>query len=290
MKVLVTGGSSGQLHSELLRTCPGAIEIVDTGTERLDITDAQAVDAAVADSSAECIVNAAAYTAVDKAEEEGNIDAAFAVNEHGVVNLAKAASAASARLIHVSTDFVFGDMPATPIRPDAPTDPVSVYGKSKLAGEMHLQEMMAGNSLIVRTAWVYSSFGNNFVKTMLRLMNERDEVGVIADQIGSPTWANGLATALWRAVETNSTGIMHWTGAGVASWYDFAQAILEEGREYGLINNDKVVVNPLRTDQYPTPAARPSYSVLETSVTRAELGIKPVHWREELRQMLRELT
>ncbi len=290
MKVLVTGGTTGQLYSELLRTCPDAIEIVSTGGERLDITDASAVDAAVSDLSPAYIINAAAYTAVDNAEEEKNRDAAYAVNEHGVANIATAAASAGAGLIHVSTDFVFGDMPATPIRTDAPTDPVSVYGKSKLAGEQRLLALMPQDSLIVRTAWVYSSFGNNFVKTMLRLMNERDEVGVIADQVGSPTWANGLAAALWRAVETKSTGILHWTGAGVASWYDFAQAILEEGKACGLIDNDRVFVNPLRTDQYPTPAARPSYSVLETSVTRAELGIKPVHWREELREMLRELT
>ncbi len=290
MRVLVTGGTSGQLYSELLRTCPDSLELLTTGSERLDITDSTAVQNVVSDLSPAYIINAAAYTAVDNAEDESNIDAAYAVNEHGVANLATAASAAGAGLIHVSTDFVFGDMPATPIRPDAPTDPVSVYGKSKLAGEQRLSTLMPNDALIVRTAWVYSSFGNNFVKTMLRLMNERDEVGVIADQVGSPTWAHGLAAALWRGVETKSTGIMHWTGAGVASWYDFAQAILEEGRHCGLIDNDRIFVNPLRTDQYPTPAARPSYSVLETSVTRAELGIKPVHWREELREMLRELT
>ena len=136
---------------------------------------------------------------------------------------------------------------------------------------------------------MYSSFGNNFVKTMLRLMSERDELGVIADQIGSPTSAKGLATALWRALEKNSSGIMHWTGAGVASWYDFAQAIMEEGIALGLLERP-VFINPLRTDQYPTPAERPPYSVLETTVTRAELELTPIHWREELRAMLRELS
>lgn len=289
MRVFITGGSGGQLYCELLRSCPQGIEIIDQGEQRLDITDEASVQQVIKQAAPEYIINAAAYTAVDKAEDEENIAAAFAVNEQGVVNLARAARTCDARLIHVSTDFVFGQTVATPIPTDAPTNPVSIYGKSKLAGEKRLQEMMPGESLIVRTAWVYSSFGNNFVKTMLRLMSERDELGVIADQVGSPTSANGLATAIWRALEKRSSGIMHWTGAGVASWYDFAQAIMEEGVALGLLEKP-VFINPLRTDQYPTPAARPPYSVLETTVTRAELELKPVHWREELRQMLRELS
>lgn len=289
MRVFITGGSDGQLYCELLLSCPQGVEIIDQGEQRLDITDQASVERVIKQAAPEYIINAAAYTAVDKAEDEENIAAAFAVNEQGVVNLAQAARACDARLIHVSTDFVFGQTAATPIPTDAPTDPVSIYGKSKLAGEKRLQEMMPGESLIVRTAWVYSSFGNNFVKTMLRLMSERDELGVIADQVGSPTSANGLATAIWRALEKRSSGIMHWTGAGVASWYDFAQAIMEEGVALGLLEKP-VFINPLRTDQYPTPAARPPYSVLETTVTRAELELKPVHWREELRQMLRELS
>jgi len=289
MRVFITGGRNGQLYGEMLRSCPAGIEIIDQGEQRLDITDEALVERLITESKPEYIINAAAYTAVDKAEEEQNIAAAYAVNEQGVVNLAQAACACDARLIHVSTDFVFGQTPATPISPDAPTDPVSVYGKSKLAGEKQLQEIMPQTSLIVRTAWVYSSFGNNFVKTMLRLMSERDELGVIVDQIGSPTSAKGLATALWRALDKKSTGIMHWTGAGVASWYDFAQAIMEEGIALGLLEKP-VFINPLRTDQYPTPAERPPYSVLETTVTRAELELKPIHWREELREMLRELS
>ncbi len=289
MRVFITGGSSGQLYCEMLRSCPAGVEIIDQGEQRLDITDEALVKQLIKESNPQYIINAAAYTAVDKAEEEHNITAAYAVNEQGVVNLAQAACACNARLIHVSTDFVFGHTPATPISPDAPKDPVSVYGKSKLAGERRLQEIMPHASLIVRTAWVYSSFGNNFVKTMLRLMSERDELGVIADQIGSPTSAKGLATALWRALDKKGTGVMHWTGAGVASWYDFAQAIMEEGVALGLLDRP-VFINPLRTDQYPTPAARPPYSVLETTVTRAELELTPIHWREELRQMLRELS
>lgn len=291
MKVLITGGSNGQLHSELLRTCPDHYSIVDTGTKRLDITDAAAIDAAVSTSKPDCIINAAAYTAVDKAEEDQQN--AYAVNDKAVGYLIDAAASVQAHLVHVSTDFVFGSAHSSglisPLQPDALTQPVSVYGKSKLAGEQRLLEHYTSDSLIVRTAWVYSSFGNNFVKTMLRLMKEREEIGVIADQIGSPTWANGLAMALWSACEKRSTGIMHWTGAGVASWYDFAQAIMEEGLATGLLDKP-IRINPLRTDQYPTPAERPSYSVLETSVTRAELELPAIHWREELRKMLQELS
>jgi len=287
MKVMITGGRNGQLYSELQRTRPDGIELVDTGEQRLDITDAAAVKSLIEDARPDCLINAAAYTAVDKAEEDEEL--AFAVNDTAVGYLADALSAIDAHFIHVSTDFVFGPGQGSPYLPGANTDPISVYGKSKLAGERRLMQTCPGSALIVRTAWVYSAFGNNFVKTMLRLMKERDELGVIADQVGSPTWARSLAEALWAAAGKRSTGIMHWTGAGVASWYDFAQAIMEEGVAAGLLEGP-VRVSPLRTDQYPTPAARPPYSVLETSVTRAELELPAVHWREELRSMLQELS
>jgi dTDP-4-dehydrorhamnose reductase len=166
---------------------------------------------------------------------------------------------------------------------------VSVYGKTKLAGERILADKLPDSSLVVRTAWVYSSHGANFVKTMLRLMKERGEVGVIADQIGSPTWANALARALWSAAEQRAAGVMHWTGAGAASWYDFAVAIAEEAHQLGLLDKN-VTINPLTTEQYPTPAARPHYSVLELTRTWNQLGIKAAHWREDLRTMLKELT
>lgn len=289
MKALITGGRNGQLYSELLRTCPDSFGIVDHGLDRLDVTDADAINAVVSDHKPDFIINAAAYTAVDTAEVEQQ--QAYAVNDEAVGYLIDAASANNVHLIHVSTDFVFGPAQSqgSPLLPAAQTDPVSIYGKSKLAGEQRLQANYSEHSLIVRTAWVYSSFGNNFVKTMLRLMREREELGVIADQVGSPTWANSLAEALWKACDKRATGIMHWTGAGVASWYDFAQAIMEEGLAAGLLETP-IRINPLRTDQYPTPAARPSYSVLETSVTRAELNMPAIHWREELRLMLQELS
>lgn len=286
MKAFITGCSRGQLHWELARTLPEGIERVDW-PERLDITDRDKVMQAVGDMQPDIIINAAAYTAVDKAESETEL--AMRLNADAVQFLAEAAGAVDAHLLHVSTDFVFGEGDGSPFTEDAEVAPVSVYGKTKLAGEQILARLMPDTSLCMRTAWVYSSNGNNFVKTMLRLMNERGEVGVIADQVGSPTWANSLARALWRAAQLKASGTLHWTGAGVASWYDFAVAIYEEGRERGLIDRD-VVVNPLTTEQYPTPAARPHYSVLELTRTWQRLDLQACHWRDDLRSMMKELT
>lgn len=286
MRVFVTGSERGQLYWELQRTCPAGVELL-TLPDRLDITQRDAVQQAMQDLQPDVIINAAAYTAVDKAETEQA--QAQEVNTFAVESLALAATSINARLVHVSTDFVFGTGNGAPFTENANVAPVSVYGKTKLAGEQILQRSMPDSSLIVRTAWVYSSHGNNFVKTMLRLMNERGEVGVIADQIGSPTWANALARALWQGAQRESTGVMHWTGAGVASWYDFAVAIAEEARQLSLITRP-VVVKPLTTEQYPTPAARPHYSVLALTDTWKQLDMQAEHWREDLRAMLRELT
>ncbi len=286
MRVFITGSSRGQLHWELRRTVPDTATICEW-PERLDITDRDAVLHVISELAPDVIVNAAAYTAVDTAESEP--EAAARVNTEAVESLSMAARQVGAHLIHVSTDFVFGPGDGAPFVENAHVAPVSVYGKTKLAGEQVLLTHMPDTSLIVRTAWVYSSNGANFVKTMLRLMNERGEVGVIADQVGSPTWANSLAHALWRAAELRTAGIAHWTGAGVASWYDFAVAIAEEGRLAGLIDRD-VIVKPLTTEQYPTPAARPHYSVLELTSTWQRLGRVAAHWRDDLRTMLKELT
>lgn len=286
MRVFITGSDSGQLHWELLRTIPSNVTLLKL-PERLDITDRERVLTAINELSPDVIINAAAYTAVDKAESD--VETAEAVNTTAVQTLSLAAAHANAHLIHVSTDFVFGKGDGSPFTENANVDPVSVYGKTKLAGERILAETLPDSSLVVRTAWVYSSHGANFVKTMLRLMKERGEVGVIADQIGSPTWANALARALWSAAEQRAVGVMHWTGAGAGSWYDFAVAIAEEGHQLGLLPAN-VVVNPLTTEQYPTPAARPHYSVLELTKTWNQLDIRAAHWREDLRTMLKELT
>jgi len=286
MQVLLTGSERGQLFWELQRTKPEAVSFCTPQT-RLDITNAEAVEQIVVKNKPDVIINAAAYTAVDAAETDK--DAAFAINDLAVGHLATAAKLSDAHLIHISTDFIFGETQPTPIKPDAATDPVSVYGMSKLAGEQRLFSILPDNSLLFRTAWVYSSHGNNFVKTMLRLMKERSEVGVIADQIGTPTWAHSLAIAIWRGAQIRASGVLHWTDAGAASWYDFAQAIMEEGMALGLLDRT-TTVRPLRTDQYPTPAARPTYSVLELTSTWEALDLQAAHWRVELRNMMRELT
>ena len=284
IKVFITGSPVGQLHWELLRSCPDGISI--SSDESLDITDTEAVKDAIAKAKPDVIINPAAYTAVDKAEEESKL--AHAINAIGVVNLVAAAKPVNAHIVHISTDYVFGAGDGSPFKVDAPVAPVSVYGKTKLEGERVLTSAMPDSSVIVRTAWVYSSNGNNFVKTMLKLMSERDELGIISDQIGSPTWARSLAGALWSATLKRATGIHHWTGGGVASWYDFAVAIGEEAVTLGLL--DKTIsIKPLRTDQYPTNAVRPFYSVLDISRTSEALDLPVTHWRDDLRAMLKEL-
>jgi dTDP-4-dehydrorhamnose reductase len=281
MKVLITG-ANGQLGRALQATAPLGVSIIAAGSAELDIGDAAAVDALVSAERPDAIFNAAAYTAVDKAESEEAL--ATRTNAEGVANLARAAAAIGARLVHVSTDFVFNGLSGVPYLPDAPTAPLGVYGRTKRQGEL-----AAGpDALIVRTAWVYGSRGGNFVRTMLRLMAERDEVRVVADQIGTPTFAASLADALWRLHAAGAKGLFHYTDSGAASWYDFAVAIQEESLVIGLLAR-AVPVIPIATSDYPTPAARPHYSVLDKSATFALLGGAAPHWRVNLRKMLKDI-
>lgn len=285
LKVLLTG-ANGQLGWELQRTAPAGVTMAALASADLDIRDPAAVEAAVLRLAPGVIINAAAYTAVDRAEQER--EQAFAVNELGVGNLVAVAARQGIRLVQVSTDFVFDGQNSRPYRPDDPARPLGVYGASKLAGEKRLAMLPPENWLLIRTAWVYSSHGHNFVKTILRLLGERERVGVIADQTGTPTWARGLALALWEGVGQGLTGVHHWTDAGVASWYDFAVAIQEEALALGLLTR-RIPVAPLTTGDYPLPAARPSYSVLDKSSLWQALAATPVHWRVALRRMLQEL-
>jgi len=286
MRVLITGSERGQLFFELHRRAPEHAQLLKPAS-RIDISDRGEVSRAIESLQPQLIFNAAAYTAVDKAESEPEL--AYAVNATGVGHLADAADKVGAHLLHVSTDFVFGPGSGLPFSEDSPVAPVSVYGKTKLAGERILAERLPEASAIFRTAWVHSSHGSNFVKSMLKLMSERDELGVVADQIGAPTWARSLADALWLAAEQRLCGLYHWSGAGVASWYDFAIAIKEEATSSGMLDRD-TRINPLRSDQYPTAATRPNYSVLELTRTWQVLGLTAEHWRHDLRLMLRELT
>lgn len=286
MKVLITGGN-GQLGFELARTAPTSAELVLTSHNTLDITNPEQVLDAIAQHRPDAIINAAAYTAVDKAE--GDAELAQAVNGSGVAHLAEAAKQHHARLVQLSTDFVFDGSQSSPYDVNATPRPMSVYGRTKLAGEQAAINALGDQALILRTAWVYSSHGHNFVKTILRLMQEKPQLGIVADQIGTPTWAGGLAAAIWRSLDRGITGIHHWTDAGVASWYDFAVAIQEEALTIGLIDRP-IPIRPIRTSDYPMPATRPPYSVLNKHPTWSALDLQADHWRVALRHMLAELT
>ncbi len=296
MRVLITA-KNGQLGWELARTAPAVLaannDVLLQNSAELDITNSLQVMQRISDFKPDVVINAAAYTAVDKAESDA--DAAYAVNELGVKNLAQACKEHSAKLIHVSTDFVFDASKNTPYQPDDITGPLGVYGASKLAGEQAAQHILGADVTIVRTAWVYSVHGNNFVKTMLRLMAEKEQLGVVADQVGTPTSANNLAVALWALASVMHSGsgslqsIYHWTDLGTASWYDFAVAIQELAVEQGLLETS-IPVNPIKASQYPTPAKRPAYSVLDSTALRELTAIHGMHWRKALTLMIKELA
>lgn len=286
MKTLIVG-AAGQLGRALLRNVPAGVEAVALDRTQLDITRAEAVAATVRAHQPNVVINASAYTAVDLAESEPQ--KAYAINADAVGSLAGVCASHGIRFIHVSTDFVFDGASGRPYRPDDATNPLGVYGASKLAGEQKIAAHAELDWTAVRTAWVYASIGRNFVLTMLRLFNERHVVRVVADQIGAPTSARSLSECVWRAATSGKLrGIAHFTDAGVASWYDFAVAIYEEASQLGLVTKS-VDVQPISTQDYPTPARRPSYSVLDATATTAALGLTPVHWRTNLRQVLREL-
>ncbi len=285
MRALITGGG-GQLGVECLIRAPPDWSVSALSRAELDIADAGAVDCAVARLRPDLIINAAAYTAVDRAETEA--DAAFRVNRDGPGILAAAAATSGARLVTVSTDFVFDGKSGHAYAPGDPPAPLGVYGSSKLAGETAARAALP-DVLIVRTAWVYASHGSNFLNTMLRLMASKGKVSVVADQIGTPTSAASLADALWSLAARRASGLHHFTNAGVASWYDFAVAIAEDGLSFGLLN-EAPRVSPIITADYPTAAHRPACGVLDKTETWAVLGAPAVHWRVALREVLVEIA
>lgn len=285
MKRVIITGANGQLGFELRRTAPENSVLLALTRSELDITSRDSVFACIAREQPGVIINCAAYTAVDRAESE--IEKAHAVNQIGPRYLAEAARQHNALLVHISTDFVFDGSQGRPYSIEDRPNPLSVYGKSKLAGENEVMTSGA-EAFIVRTAWLYSSHGNNFVKTMLRLMKERESIGVVTDQIGTPTWANSLARVIWQLIDRNARGLFHWSDAGVASWYDFAVAIQEEAHALGLLQK-QIPIQPIATADYPLPAHRPGFSVLDKTAACRLLGHQPDHWRTNLRQMLKEL-
>jgi dTDP-4-dehydrorhamnose reductase len=286
VKVLLTG-AGGQVGRAFRVLAPAGASVAALSHADLDITDAEQVRRAVAAHAPQWIVNAAAYTAVDAAENAH--EAAHALNATAVGYLAHAARSTHARLLQLSTDFVFDGRASAPYEPDALTAPIGAYGATKLAGE---QQALADGapSIVMRTSWVYAAYGQNFVRTMLRLMAAKPEIRVVCDQVGSPTWATSLAQILWQMLEIDApAGIYHWCDAGIASWYDFAVAIQEEALRRGILAH-AIPVLPIPSAQYPTAAQRPAYSVLDAERTRALTGAPAEHWRTQLRKMLDELV
>jgi dTDP-4-dehydrorhamnose reductase len=281
MKTLIFG-SGGQVGQALQALAPAHAVIIAADHATLDLTDDMAIEPYIRGIAPDLILNASGYTAVDKAESER--DLAYAINAVAPGAMAQAAAVIGARFLHISTDFVFDGTGHLPYAPNAATNPLSVYGASKAAGEAAVAASGA-NALTVRTAWVYSAGGANFVETMLRLMGARDEMNVVADQIGTPTHADSLARAIWALAVTDHKGIAHFTDAGVASWYDFAVAVHDLAQAAGLLDS-AVRVNPIPATAYPTPAQRPAYSVLDKVQTWDWLGYTSDHWRHELATMI----
>lgn len=285
MKILVTG-TGGQLGRELCdRLAQTEHEFIPFTRVDADFATAEHVRAAISARRADWVINCAAYTAVDRAESDSA--AAFAVNRDAARAVAEGVAAYGGRLLHVSTDFVFDGMQSHPYREDDVPNPIGVYAQSKWEGEQSVRAILP-DALIVRTAWVYGAHGHNFVKTMLRLAAERDELRVVDDQIGSPSWTGDIAEALIALIDQDAQGCYHFTNEGVASWYDFAAAILEEARMLGFPVKAQWVT-PIPTSGYPTPARRPAYSVLDKQKIRAALARPIPHWHESLVAMLREL-
>ena len=279
--ILITGGN-GQLGSELkdLAHLYPKDTFIFTDKAELDICNHNVVEEFIIKNNIDAIINCAAYTAVDKAEEQ--VELANAINNLAVQNFARIAKEHTIKLIHISTDYVFDGTNHKPyIETDTP-NPQSVYGKTKLDAEIALQEINPANTIIIRTSWVYSSYGNNFVKTMLRLGKEKKELGIICDQIGTPTYAGDLAKAILEILpqlNTKKTAIYHYSNEGVCSWYDFAQAIFE-------IANIQVKVNAIESAQYPTPAKRPFYSVLNKKKIKNKFQLDIPYWKESLKEYL----
>ena len=277
--ILVTG-ANGQLGSELRDIAPNfpQYSFLFVGRDELDITDERSVNELFAGNAFYACINCAAYTAVDKAEAEQ--DAAFAANAKAVGILAKASAGSGTKFIHISTDYVFDGQGQEPYLESQPTSPVNFYGQTKLAGE---EAAIKENpeSLIIRTSWVYSHHGKNFVKTMLRLMSERESIGVVADQLGSPTYAADLAEAIMIILSSDNfqPGIYHYSNQGIISWHQFAEAIKE-------ISGSSCTVNAIKTTDYPTPAARPAYSAFNTQKIRNSYGIEIPAWRNSLEKCI----
>jgi dTDP-4-dehydrorhamnose reductase len=290
VRVLLTG-RDGQLGQALAATAPHHWQLITCGRAELDLADPEACRRAVRDQQPDWVLNAGAYTAVDRAESEPEL--ALAVNAGAPQAFAEVLAEQGGRLLQVSTDFVFAGDQGHPYRPEQPVAPLGVYGASKAEGERCLATLLpADRFCVLRTSWVYGPVGRNFCLTMLRLHRERaaagQELAVVADQVGCPTATAGLAAACIAAIDRGVSGMQHWSDAGAASWYDFAVAIGELSVEAGLLQR-AATVRPISCEEYPTPARRPGYSLLACGATRAALGLPPRHWRSALAEVLTRL-
>lgn len=290
MRVLITG-ARGQVGQELMQSAPASWQISGFGSKALDISDAQQVLDTVQQLQPQLIINAAAYTAVDKAESDQ--DRAYAVNQHGTRNLAAAAQRFDCPLLHISTDYVFDGKHNQPYTEHDIPAPNSVYGDSKWQGEQAITAV-CHKYIIVRTSWVFGFRGNNFVKTMLRLGQERDALSIVSDQVGGPTSARSIAQALWQVAQQYQSsgdcpwGTYHFSGTPTCSWHDFACEIFTQATTLGLIAKTPKL-NPIKTCDYPTPAQRPAYSVLDNTKISQQFNIAQSDWKSELNFVLRQL-
>lgn len=285
MKALITG-AGGQLGRALLATAPARVNVLSANHAKLDIADAEAVTRAMAEIRPDAVINAAAFTDVDGAEERPEL--ARRCNAEGPANLAAACLQRRAHLVHVSTDFVFDGGAAHPYLPDDRPAPISVYGSTKLEGELRVRAAMGAGACILRTSWLYGAGGRNFVLRMLELMRARKELRVVLDQVGAPTWTESLAPVAWELALRSLGGVHHWCDSGLTSRFDFAVAIAEEAAALGMLAAIPAIV-PVTAGEFATRASRPAYSVLDKRATEAALGRRAEHWRANLRRMLRSM-
>jgi dTDP-4-dehydrorhamnose reductase len=287
MKALIVG-AGGLVGRALATSAPADVEVIALDRAALDITDSAAVHAMVAAHRPDAIINCAGHIAVDRVEAEKEL--AWAINANGPRYLAEALQPGNGRLVHISTNYVFSGNAATPYRVDADTSPVNYYGVSKRAGEVAVLDVLGDRAAVVRTSWVYGLTGRSFFNSILKALREKRLATVVDDQIGTPTSAPVFARVLWKiAADPKIAGMLHWTDEGVASWYDFAQAIAEDAIACGLVP-PTAEVRPIVTAQYPTAVPRPMYGVLDKRSTVATVGEVPRYWRTELRALMAELS
>ena len=290
MKVLLTGGS-GQVGQEIIKSKPEEIEIINPCRKKLDLSDYNACKKIVEDHKPDWIINCGAYTQVDAAEK--NILLSQKINGYAPASFVEAINKINTNLLHISTDFVFDGNQNFPYKENQIRNPLSQYGVSKALGEELIEKKISDleKATILRTSWVISPVGKNFILTMLKLHSEKEIIKVVSDQIGCPTCAGELSKVCWRIIELKKKKklpfILHWSDAGVASWFDIAVAVGELAKELG-INKKEAIVLPINTSEYPTPAKRPKYSILNTKKTSKLLEVEPIHWRKNLKNILIE--